>query len=152
MQKTPLIRSLCLGGVLLLGMGGLRAQSAAILGKAPASREEAAAAEAAYQREQKMARIEAAEVAKAAFASERVLASEAEQTSLRALHAEMEAQAANPAYDMAASVAALRESGLVMYPFEQFVPGFPLIFRSGNEAVDNYRYNQAKLAWKNQQQ
>lgn len=151
MKKTYLIRSLCLSGAVLLGLGAARAQNAAILGKAPASPEAAAAAEAAYQREQKAARIQAAEVAKATGSAERVLASEAEQTSLRALHAEMEAQAANPAYDMAASVATLRESGLVMYPFEQFVPGFPLVFRTGNEAVDNYRYNQAKLAWKNQQ-
>lgn len=61
---------------------------------------------------------------------------------------EMKANQNNPNYDMKAAVQKLRTSPYVIYTLGHYDPNFPIIFRTGDAAVDQQNYDQAKVAWK----
>ncbi len=70
------------------------------------------------------------------------------EESILQLTAEMNANLNNPNYDMDAAVQKLRNSPYVMYPLGYYDPAYPIVFRTGDPALDQQNYNQAKAAWK----
>ena len=70
------------------------------------------------------------------------------EESILQLTAEMNANLNNPSYDMDAAVQKLRNSPYVMYPLGHYDPAYPIVFRTGDPALDQQNYDQAKAAWK----
>lgn len=73
-----------------------------------------------------------------------------QEVKVQRLWTEMAAHQDDPAYDMAASLYALRKLG-VMYPLENFDPSFPVVYETGEKATDKQQLKQAYKAWQQAQ-
>ena len=136
MRKVTLIRTLPVLLSLLLAGGMLMAQNARKSVEIPVSlleapRQDQSAVDA------RAAKLEAARAAKMAKAVD-----------VKALVKELKANAGNRAYDQEATFQQIRQSPLFMYPFKHYDPDFPIVIRTGDQAVDNAAYNAAKRAWR----
>ncbi|GAB4417343.1 MAG: hypothetical protein OHK0039_27590 [Bacteroidia bacterium] len=127
--------------LMLLGVLGVQAQS--IVSQAPAVQTDRTEVQQPDYQQQKLAKVQAQQAASQTTTGKT-------SKMLNALVAEMKAQQNNPAYDMAGAVKQLQR--LAIYPLDHFDPAYPIVERTGNEAIDAARYDQAKQQVKAGQQ